>query len=103
MIITTSFTSSRTTLGLPQADRGLFYSGWVLLQRLLGFTAPVQKARDPIREAAAVRTMADSISASDPRFAADLYAAADRHEMLYGSPIALCEAGAAGRTKGASS
>ena len=32
-------------------------------------------------EAAAVRRMADDVRTLDPRFAADLYAAADRHEV----------------------
>jgi hypothetical protein len=35
---------------------------------------------DRQREAAAVREYAQSFSAHDPRFAADLFAAADRHE-----------------------
>ena len=33
-----------------------------------------------IAEAAAVRRYADEVRALDPRFASDLYAAADRHE-----------------------
>lgn len=33
-----------------------------------------------IREAARVRTFAQQIMAQDPRFASDLFAAADRHE-----------------------
>ena len=40
--------------------------------------------RYPSREAARVRAMAHRYEASDPRFASELYAAADRHEMLYG-------------------
>lgn len=38
----------------------------------------------PAEEAAAVREMAWRIRDSDPGFAADLFAAADRHERLYG-------------------
>lgn len=34
-----------------------------------------------IAEAAAVRRYADEVRPLDPRFASDLYAAADRHEM----------------------
>ncbi len=34
-----------------------------------------------IAEASAVRRLADSMLATDPRFAADLYAAADRHDQ----------------------
>ena len=39
--------------------------------------------RYPTREAARVRAMAHRCEGSDPRFASELYAAADRHEMLY--------------------
>ena len=38
------------------------------------------KPRDPAREAAEVRALADSVRRTDRGFAADLYAAADRHE-----------------------
>lgn len=37
---------------------------------------------DRLAEAAAVRRYADEVRAVDPRFAADLYAAADRHEIV---------------------
>jgi hypothetical protein len=40
--------------------------------------------RYPSREAARVRAMAHRYESTDPRFASELYAAADRHEMLYG-------------------
>ena len=40
-------------------------------------------ARYPAREAARVRAMAHRYEGSDPRFASELYAAADRHEQLY--------------------
>ena len=47
--------------------------------------APARPApRDRAREAASVRTLADSYQRTDPRFAADLYAAADRHEEIDG-------------------
>jgi hypothetical protein len=36
-------------------------------------------------EANNVRRLADSHLTSDPRFAADLYAAADRHEAIHGT------------------
>jgi hypothetical protein len=52
--------------------------------RLLRFTAkaPVKPApRDVVREAAEVRALAHSYRKTDPGFAADLYAAADRHEL----------------------
>lgn len=41
-------------------------------------------SRYPAREAARVRALAHRYEAADPRFASELYAAADRHEMLYG-------------------
>ncbi|HEX3142036.1 MAG TPA: hypothetical protein VHQ87_18410 [Rhizobacter sp.] len=41
--------------------------------------------RYPSREAARVRAMAHRYEGADPRFASELYAAADRHEMLYGN------------------
>jgi hypothetical protein len=40
--------------------------------------------RYPSRQAARVRAMAHQYELSDPRFASELFAAADRHEMLYG-------------------
>jgi len=40
-----------------------------------------QAERGRIAEAAAVRRYADQVRALDPRFAADLCAAADRHEI----------------------
>jgi hypothetical protein len=41
--------------------------------------------RYPTREAARVRAMAHQYEGADPRFASELYAAADRHELLYGN------------------
>ena len=52
------------------------------LQRLMASTPVTPPPRDPVREAAEVRTLAESIRSHDPRFAADLFAAADRHEAL---------------------
>jgi len=49
-----------------------------LLLAALG-AAPLDKAA---LEAQAVREMARSYARTDPSFAADLYAAADRHELL---------------------
>ncbi len=39
--------------------------------------------RYPSREAARVRAIAHRYESADPRFASELYAAADRHEVLY--------------------
>ena len=40
-----------------------------------------QEVRGRAGEASAVRRLADAMRDQDPRFAADLYAAADRHEL----------------------
>jgi hypothetical protein len=58
--------------------------GW--LKAALGrfWTRSSRKAlppRDLAREAAEVRTWAESVRRTDPRFADDLFAAADRHEL----------------------
>lgn len=55
---------------------GLLYSACAALTR----RRPVQATR--ISEANAVRSMADRLIGSDPALAADLYAAAGRHEHL---------------------
>ena len=51
------------------------------LLRLMAGTAKKPVPRDPAREAAEVRTLAEGIRRTDPGFAADLFAAADRHEL----------------------
>lgn len=56
-------------------------AAWRLLWRLFGPSAPMEMS--PIAQAAAVRTMAHEFLQSDPGFAADLFAAADRHEFLH--------------------
>lgn len=40
-------------------------------------------ARHPQQEAARVRALAHSIETKDPRFASELFAAADRHELAH--------------------
>jgi hypothetical protein len=69
---------------LPGSGLGTGWWGSIrtVLQRLPS-SAGGRPARNPVEEAAAVRAMADGIRVSDPRFAADLYAAADRHEALF--------------------
>ena len=54
----------------------------------LGISGPTSSelvVRNPVREAADVRDMARGLAATDPRFAADLIAAADRHEVQHGA------------------
>lgn len=76
------------TLHVPQlraAPRGAVRLGEFFAAAIALFAHPGRPAvRNPSREAARVRAMAHQYEAADPRFAAELYAAADRHEMLYG-------------------
>ena len=81
--IVTTYPASRGLPGRGQPEPGRWNSIGALFHRLSPFSPAVPSARDPVREAAEVRTMADAIRSTDPRFAADLYAAADRHERLY--------------------
>lgn len=67
---------STTTLNAPTSLLG------GLWQQLAGLFAAAPKALSRSEEAAEVREMARRLQASDPGFAADLYAAADRHETL---------------------
>jgi hypothetical protein len=52
------------------------------LVRLVSATAKPPPPRDRVREAAELRTWAAHVQHTDPRFAADLFAAADRHEAM---------------------
>jgi hypothetical protein len=85
--IATTYASAATRLSgaAEPSSPGLWNALRHSLHRLSPFAPAVAQARDPVREAAEVRSMADAIRVSDPRFAADLYAAADRHERLYAS------------------
>ena len=60
----------------------VFIALWRALE-WLGRRAP-PRVKNPVQEAQAVREMAWDLQRSDPRFAAELYAAADRHERLHG-------------------
>jgi hypothetical protein len=57
----------------------LFAAGIALLMH----RGRTEEVRSPAREAARVRAMAQRYERTDPSFASELYAAADRHEMLY--------------------
>jgi hypothetical protein len=57
-------------------------SAWGWLSRLFGRQTQ-STAPSPTEEAAAVRALACEFMTSDPGFAADLFAAADRHESLH--------------------
>ncbi|MBE7419649.1 MAG: hypothetical protein HS128_18240 [Ideonella sp.] len=56
-------------------------AAWRLLSRVFGPSTPMELP--PIAQAAAVRSLAYEFLLSDPGFAADLFAAADRHELLH--------------------
>lgn len=76
--------SSFTVLSIPApaVPRGvrLFEVLYGAATRLFGADRRLTAAEKRAREAAQVRTMAHRVLADDPGFAADLYAAADRHQ-----------------------
>lgn len=53
-----------------------------ILGRLMSAFGKTPPPRDRVREAAELRTWAANVQRTDPRFAADLFAAADRHEIM---------------------
>lgn len=61
---------------------GLAFSAWKLPLRAVQPAAPLSPAESASIEAQKVRELAYSYSKTDPGFAADLYAAAARHEGL---------------------
>lgn len=74
---------SPVKVAVPRASRylaNLFVSLTQWLQRTGASRAQRQLAADRGAEAAAVRQYAQRFASHDPRFAADLLAAADRHE-----------------------
>jgi hypothetical protein len=71
-------THTATLWTLSNAGAVLFQRGRQLLAR--AEPEPVNAAASAAAEAAAVRALADSYRQSDPGFASDLYAAANRHE-----------------------
>lgn len=86
-----------TTIGIqvaprigPINPRGSRFVAWLFLaighglQALFSRPAPVEPVRNPEQEAQAVRELAQQYLSVDPRFAAELVAAADRHERLHG-------------------
>lgn len=67
----------------PRAAAWAAYLFTALLSKLAGSAAERQERREAAdrgSEAAAVREYANRFASHDPRFAADLMAAADRHE-----------------------
>lgn len=72
----------------PDNPRGSRLAAAAFVALLRGVSALMQRvpaqARTRAQEARAVRAMATEWQHSDPRFAADLFAAADRHESQHG-------------------
>lgn len=73
---------SRFTHHVLSALSGLTASAWALPRRTAQTTRALTPAEQASREAQNVRELAYSYSKTDPGFAADLYAAAARHEGL---------------------
>jgi hypothetical protein len=69
---------NRSSAGKASALRTWLAAARRLVERRAA--PPVPAARDRAREAAAVRALAHTYRNTDRGFAADLYAAADRHE-----------------------
>ena len=83
--LTTSTLASApsTTVGFALKELGvatqhLAKAVWVLVTASLTFEAKEPNPQQAVRE---LRAFASSIAASDPGFASDLFAAADRHEF----------------------
>ena len=74
----------------PAVPRGSRYAAaafvalWRAVAAIARGVAP--RAKSPWQEAQEVRELAWSYRQSDPDFAADLAAAADRHDQLHGMP-----------------
>lgn len=67
----------------PAMPRGARVAADLFSSALSWFARPAAKAkRSRAEEAASVREMAYSVQRTDPGFAADLFAAASRHESL---------------------
>jgi hypothetical protein len=84
--------TSITVTGVPtvKAPRGSLWAAgaaaaaWTALSRWFSVHRQSTAADAPAIEAARVRDMARRFAAVDPGFAADLMAAADRHEAQHG-------------------
>lgn len=83
--MTTVSINTPHTAGVPF---GAKLAAEYFMRTLNWFTTPAKPARSRtldeasrIGEAARVRRLAQSVMADDPRFASDLFAAADRHEI----------------------
>lgn len=77
--MTTSTTFNVVSVARPAAPRGARWAA-SLFTGLAGLLAPRRRALTLAEEAAEVREMARHLQGTDPGFASDLLAAADRHE-----------------------
>ncbi len=72
----------------PAMPRGSRYAALIFLalwRAVAGIGRSARpRGRNPVQEAQEVRELAWAYRATDPGFAADLAAAADRHERLHG-------------------
>jgi len=84
--VTTTSIDRMAPLGRLAAPTAFAPRTWlgVAFQRLKWHAAATARPapRDRAREAASVRALANTYMKTDPGFAADLYAAADRHEQI---------------------
>jgi hypothetical protein len=83
MASTTYTTAAQPAIGealgeLATATRHLLAA---VVAKLAFLSAPAQRPATRAEEAAEARAMADRFVRFDPRMAADIYSAADRHEM----------------------
>jgi hypothetical protein len=82
--MTTITISKPADIRMPRAApvaAGLYLRFLELCERTLSTKASAKKEQDRAGDAQYVRRIADSVRSIDPRYAADLYAAADRHEL----------------------
>jgi hypothetical protein len=82
--MTTITVQTPVKVASPYAARlaaAVFYRTLTWFRHTSAQRADRQSRADRIREAAAVRDYAQRFASEDPRFAADLLAAADRHEL----------------------
>jgi len=82
--MTTMIVTSPAPVAVP---RGAAWGAHVAARVLSFFAGLIDRRAEHVKrsslaaDAAYVRRLADEVRSIDPRFAADLYAAADRHEM----------------------
>ena len=74
-----------TNVPVPRGAAWAAQAATALLRAIARWTAPRAQVKAPMFEAAQVRALAWSYMNSDPGFAADLFAAADRHESTHGA------------------